>query len=63
MLVLKPSEIAPGTADILAVLSDQVGLLPGVLNVVHGTGPVVGEAIATHQDVDMISFTGSNGAG
>lgn len=62
-IVLKPSEIAPLTAAILAEITVAAGLPPGVFNVVHGTGPVVGEAIAGHPDVDMVSFTGSTRAG
>ncbi|MEP7048286.1 MAG: aldehyde dehydrogenase family protein [Ilumatobacteraceae bacterium] len=62
-VVLKPSEIAPIDAFILAEIVDQVGLPAGVFNLVSGFGPVVGEAIAAHPDVDMVSFTGSNRAG
>ncbi|MEU6343172.1 aldehyde dehydrogenase family protein [Streptomyces sp. NPDC046977] len=62
-VVLKPSEIAPLTAMVFAEIAAGAGLPPGVLNVVHGTGPVVGEAIAAHSDVDMVSFTGSTAAG
>lgn len=62
-VVLKPSEIAPLTAAILAEISAAAGLPPGVFNVVHGTGPIVGEALAAHPLVDMVSFTGSTRAG
>ena len=62
-VVLKPSEIAPLDAFILAEVIDEVGLPAGVFNLVTGTGPVVGEAIAAHPDVDMVSFTGSTRAG
>jgi acyl-CoA reductase-like NAD-dependent aldehyde dehydrogenase len=62
-VVLKPSEIAPLTAFILAEIIDEVGLPAGVFNLVTGYGPVVGEAIASHTDVDMVSFTGSTRAG
>lgn len=62
-VVLKPSEIAPLTAGILAEIAASAGLPVGVFNVVHGAGPVVGEAIAGHPEVDMVSFTGSTGAG
>ena len=62
-IVLKPSEVAPLNAFILADIVDEVGLPAGVFNLVSGTGPVVGEAIATHPDVDMVSFTGSTRAG
>jgi len=62
-VVLKPSELAPLNAFILAEIVDDVGLPAGVFNLVSGTGPVVGEAIATHPDVSMVSFTGSTRAG
>ena len=62
-IVLKPSEVAPLNAFVLAEIIDSVGLPPGVFNLVTGTGPVVGEAIAAHPDVDMVSFTGSTRAG
>jgi len=62
-VVLKPSEVAPLTAFLLADVADEVGLPAGVLNVVTGYGPEVGEALATDPDVDMISFTGSTKAG
>jgi len=62
-VVLKPSEVAPLNAFILAEIIDEIGLPAGVFNLVTGTGPVVGEAIAAHPDVDMISFTGSTRAG
>jgi aldehyde dehydrogenase (NAD+) len=62
-VVLKPSEVAPLNAFILAEVADEVGLPAGVLNLVTGVGPVVGEAIAAHPGVDMVSFTGSTRAG
>ena len=62
-VVLKPSEIAPLNAFVLGDIISEVGLPPGVFNMVSGTGPVVGEAIASHPDVDMVSFTGSTRAG
>jgi acyl-CoA reductase-like NAD-dependent aldehyde dehydrogenase len=62
-VVLKPSEVTPLNAFLLAELLDELGLPPGVFNLVTGYGPVVGEAIASHPDVDMISFTGSTRAG
>ena len=62
-IVLKPSEVAPLNAFILAEIVHDVGLPSGVFNLVTGTGPVVGEAIAAHDDVDMVSFTGSTRAG
>jgi acyl-CoA reductase-like NAD-dependent aldehyde dehydrogenase len=62
-VVLKPSEVVPLNAFILAEVVDSVGLPPGVFNLVTGTGPEVGEAIAGHPGVDMVSFTGSTRAG
>jgi acyl-CoA reductase-like NAD-dependent aldehyde dehydrogenase len=62
-VVLKPSEVAPLDAFVLAEIIDDVGLPAGVFNLVTGVGPVVGEAIAAHPDVDMVSFTGSGRAG
>lgn len=62
-VVLKPSEVAPLNAFVLAEIFEQVGLPAGVFNLVSGVGPVVGEAIAAHPDVDMVSFTGSTRAG
>ncbi|MBW3648780.1 MAG: aldehyde dehydrogenase family protein, partial [Actinobacteria bacterium] len=62
-VVLKPSEVAPLSAFALAEVFESVGLPAGVFNLVTGLGPVVGEAIAAHPDVDMVSFTGSTLAG
>ncbi|MDP9101761.1 MAG: aldehyde dehydrogenase family protein [Actinomycetota bacterium] len=62
-VVLKPSEVAPLSAFALVEVCEAAGLPAGVLNVVTGLGPVVGEAIAVHPDVDMVSFTGSTRAG
>ncbi|MBC9732348.1 aldehyde dehydrogenase family protein [Nocardioides marmotae] len=62
-VVVKPSEVAPLSSYILAEVMDAVGLPPGVFNLVQGAGPVVGEAIASHPEVDMVSFTGSTRAG
>ncbi|HVC07632.1 MAG TPA: aldehyde dehydrogenase family protein [Solirubrobacterales bacterium] len=62
-VVLKPSEVAPLNAFILAEVIEAVGLPAGVFNLVSGTGPLVGEAIAGHPGVDMVSFTGSTRAG
>ncbi|NGY61112.1 aldehyde dehydrogenase family protein [Lentzea sp. NEAU-D13] len=61
-VVLKPSELAPGTADLLTEIITAV-TPQGVFGLVHGTGPVVGEALAAHPDVDMVSFTGSTRTG
>ncbi len=62
-VVLKPSEVAPLNAFLLAEAVHEIGLPAGVFNLVSGLGPVVGEAIATHPGVDMVSFTGSTRAG
>jgi acyl-CoA reductase-like NAD-dependent aldehyde dehydrogenase len=62
-VVLKPSEIAPIDAFILAEAIHAAGIPKGVFNLVSGYGPVVGEALASHPLVDMISFTGSTRAG
>ena len=62
-VVLKPSEVAPINAFILADVIHEVGLPAGVFNLVTGLGTVVGEAIVTDPDVDMVSFTGSTRAG
>jgi len=62
-VVLKPSEVVPLNAFILAEVVEAAGLPAGVFNLVSGTGPVVGEAIAGHPGVDMVSFTGSTRAG
>jgi aldehyde dehydrogenase (NAD+) len=62
-VVLKPSEVAPINAFILADIIDEVGLPKGVFNLITGLGPVVGEAIVAHPKTDMVSFTGSTRAG
>ncbi|WP_222131357.1 aldehyde dehydrogenase family protein [Pseudonocardia sp. C8] len=62
-VVLKPSEVAPLVVRHLFEAIDEAGFPAGVINLVHGTGPVIGEALATHADVDMVSFTGSVRAG
>jgi aldehyde dehydrogenase (NAD+) len=62
-IVLKPSEIAPLNAILLAEILDEAAVPRGVFNLVNGTGPVAGMALASHPDVDLISFTGSTRAG
>ena len=62
-VVLKPSELSPLSALLFAQLVHDAGLPPGVFNLVNGTGPEVGGAMAAHPDIDMISITGSNRAG
>jgi len=62
-VVLKPSELSPLSALLFADVVHDAGLPPGVFNLVNGSGPEVGAALAEHPDVDMISFTGSTRAG
>ncbi|MBV4451522.1 MULTISPECIES: aldehyde dehydrogenase family protein [Pseudomonas] len=62
-VVLKPSELSPLSALLFAQLLHDAGVPPGVFNLVNGSGPEVGAAIAAHPDIDMISITGSNRAG
>ncbi|MGP3637356.1 aldehyde dehydrogenase family protein [Streptomyces sp. 24-1644] len=62
-VVLKPSELTPLNAYLLAEIADSIELPAGVFNLVPGTGSVVGEALASHPGVDMVSFTGSTRAG
>ena len=62
-MVLKPSEISPYCAMLLAEVFDKAGVPAGVFNVVNGYGPTVGAALSEHPDVAMMSFTGSTRAG
>ncbi|NEM07067.1 gamma-aminobutyraldehyde dehydrogenase [Geodermatophilus normandii] len=62
-IVLKPAELTPTTSVALAEAARRAGIPDGVVNVVTGLGPVVGEALVTHRDVSMVSFTGSTRAG
>ena len=62
-VVAKPSEVTPCTAALLGELSIEAGFPPGVLNIVHGSGPEVGQAIVEHPAVKAISFTGSTTTG
>ena len=62
-MVLKPSELSPLSAHLFAEIVDEVGVPPGVFNLVHGEGPVVGARLAEHPDVDLVSLTGSTRAG
>jgi aminomuconate-semialdehyde/2-hydroxymuconate-6-semialdehyde dehydrogenase len=62
-VVAKPSEITPCTAALLGELSIEAGFPPGVLNIVHGRGPSVGQAIVEHRQVKAVSFTGSTVTG
>ncbi|HRO58936.1 MAG TPA: aldehyde dehydrogenase family protein [Burkholderiaceae bacterium] len=62
-MVLKPSEISPFSAQVWTEILDAAGVPAGVFNLVYGDGPVVGAAISSHPEVDMVSFTGSTRAG
>ena len=62
-VVAKPSEVTPATATMLGELAADAGLPPGVLNIVHGTGPDIGEALVTDPGIAAISFTGSTAVG
>ncbi|TRW82107.1 aldehyde dehydrogenase family protein [Mycolicibacterium sp. 018/SC-01/001] len=62
-MVLKPSEVAPFSAQIFTEILDAAGVPAGVFNLVYGDGPGVGAALSAHPDIDMISFTGSTRAG
>ncbi len=62
-MVLKPSEVAPLSALLIAEILEEAGVPKGVFNLVNGDGPGVGTAMAAHPEIDAISFTGSTGAG
>ncbi len=62
-MVLKPPQLAPYSAQLLAEVIDAAGLPAGVFNMVQGKGSIIGNALSTHNDVDMISFTGSESVG
>lgn len=62
-VIAKPSEVTPMTAYLLSIICRKAGLPPGVLNIVHGTGPGCGSAIVSHPGIKAISFTGSTRAG
>ena len=62
-MVLKPSEIAPLSAQLFAEFIHEAGFPAGVFNMVHGTGPGIGDALTSHPLADMVSFTGSTRAG
>lgn len=62
-VVFKPSEVTPVTPTKLVEIIEEAGVPKGVINMVHGAGPVVGNEIASHKDVDMVSFTGGTKTG
>ena len=62
-MVLKPSEVAPLSAQLFAEFIDEAGFPAGVFNMLHGTGAAIGDALTSHPEVDMVSFTGSTRAG
>jgi aminomuconate-semialdehyde/2-hydroxymuconate-6-semialdehyde dehydrogenase len=62
-VVAKPSEITPYTAQILAQIATEVGLPPGVLNIVQGEGPKAGSGLVAHPEIKAVSFTGSTATG
>lgn len=62
-VVAKPSEVTPMTAYLLSEICIEAGLPPGVLNIIHGLGGKVGNAIVSHQDIPLISFTGGTVTG
>ncbi|MET9554079.1 aldehyde dehydrogenase family protein [Streptomyces sp. NPDC006645] len=63
VIVVKPAEDTPLTAQLFAEAVHEAGLPPGVVNVVTGIGAVAGQALAAHEDVDLVSFTGSTAVG
>ena len=62
-MILKPSEMAPLSAQLFAEFVDEAGFPAGVFNMLHGTGAAIGDALTSHPQVDMVSFTGSTRAG
>ncbi|WP_428310574.1 aldehyde dehydrogenase family protein [Hydrocarboniphaga sp.] len=62
-MILKPPQLAPYSAQIFAEILDKAGVPKGVFNMLQGSGAVIGTALSTHPDVDLISFTGSEGVG
>ena len=61
--VIKPAENTPLSVSLLGEIAKEAGIPDGVVNVVHGLGSVVGTALTTHPEVDLISFTGSTATG
>jgi len=62
-MVIKPSEVAPISGIVFTEVMHEAGVPAGIYNMVNGDGPTVGQALATHPDIDMVSFTGSTRAG
>jgi aminomuconate-semialdehyde/2-hydroxymuconate-6-semialdehyde dehydrogenase len=62
-VIAKPSEVTPFTAYLLSEVAQEIGLPPGVLNIIHGTGPAAGDAIVKHPSIKAISFTGGTQTG
>jgi aminomuconate-semialdehyde/2-hydroxymuconate-6-semialdehyde dehydrogenase len=62
-VIAKPSEVTPVTSYLLSHICKEAGLPDGVLNIIHGSGPITGEAIVKHPEIKAISFTGSTRAG
>ncbi len=62
-MVVKPSEVAPLSAQLFVEFAEEAGFPAGVVNLVHGTGPAIGPELTGHPEVDMVSFTGSTAAG
>ena len=62
-MILKPPQLAPYSAQILAEILDAAGIPAGVFNMIQGSGSIIGNALSTHADVDMVSFTGSEPVG
>ena len=62
-VIAKPSEVTPYTAFLLSLVCKDIGLPNGVLNLVHGTGPKVGESMTLHQEIKALSFTGGSATG
>jgi aldehyde dehydrogenase (NAD+) len=62
-MILKPPQLAPFSAQILAEILDTAGVPAGVFNMIQGSGSVIGTVLSTHEEVDMVSFTGSESVG
>ena len=62
-VIAKPSEITPFTASLLGKIANEAGMPAGVLNILHGTGPEIGNEMVAHQKIKAISFTGGTATG